>query len=442
MPVTTAAPSEDERHCKRQKTTAKCRAQSAKCEWVTRKGCMTHAAAVLAKMETRPPHFAAATTAAPGDAALAEACKKYRSIQGCDTAAEGCHWERGLKCLPGRRGQPQQAQGAPQRSDRPATAPAAPEVAVNGGPAHIESCKAHKTISACNTSSDVFGRRCIWKPRLKCIPDVRPVGPIPPRGEQQRDTMVRNLEEKCLSMTNAITLEDYADKDLKFLRGIVQIGNAYGEEQKRHCFHYSVLYNWWCGEVIKGRALTNPITREAVTDADIVAVLKAKAAAERTAITASRPAVFVHFVATENTRYFVDGAVSRKYYFLEIVIWTCKLSSFKRSRDVRLVQIGTLPAFEAAPTSPNRATYNSKAMLATIKHLFESTMAFMYPKMPYRSDRVGERMPVIPAIACLNRPSSEWFNVDGTFQNGRLLECFNLLKPYMQPWHMLQPSDT
>lgn len=435
MPRANTTATANELHCKRQRTMTKCRAESAKCEWVTRQGCMTHAAAVIAKMETRPPHFAADSPPAPAaDASVIAACKKYRSIQECNAATEGCHWETGRKCLPGRR---DQVQGAPTR---PQTRPSRPEVvpAATGDPAHIERCKAHKTINACNNSSD----RCKWKPRLKCLPDSTAASPqagapVKPNPKTQHAAVIEKLGKQCLSMTNAITLEDYKDKELKYIRGIVQIGSAYGQEQKRHCFHYSVLYDWWNSEMLNGRTLTNPITREPVTDSDIMAVLKAKAAAERMTIDRRQPAVFVHFESKENIRYFAGGEASARYYFLKIVIWTCKASAFNRSEGVRVVEIGTLPGFVSVPTFVDRDFYNSKVMLLAIKELFESKKAFSYPNEPYSSTRIGEEMPVIPAIACLNRPSSEWYLANGVINNTRLWELYRLLKPNIHQNHVL-----
>ena len=79
-------------------------------------------------------------------------CKQYRAIKTCNSAPERCGWVPHKKCLP---------LPASEENQKP------PVAMENEQPSARKSlCKKHKTIKACNDSSD----DCHWVPRLKCQP--------------------------------------------------------------------------------------------------------------------------------------------------------------------------------------------------------------------------------------------------------------------------------
>lgn len=100
-----------------------------------------------------------------------------------------------------------------------------------------------------------------------------------PRNQRERAALLAKLQDECVSMQNAISLDDFDDKDkpVGYLQNIVRFGQPVGTDQKRRCYHIDTLYNMVVEAMIRGNVPRDPLTRDPLSDRDIANVLRAKA---------------------------------------------------------------------------------------------------------------------------------------------------------------------
>lgn len=308
-------------------------------------------------------------------------CKKYRTIKECNNAPERCGWVPHKKCLP-----------LPETTGINAQNNAKPNMQNQ----HVQKCKTHKTIKACNDSID----DCHWVPRLKCLPGKSGTGnkPGPIQPEKVKETMdewlawyckvnpkntvycmggkpisiaeakagaIRELNRKCIDMMDPITAEEFNEsKPIEYLHSIVPLG-AKDRSGKQHCFDAPFMLDIIFQQMLLGD-VKDPMTNQKMSIGDINAIIDANLALRKMAPTKTKPAK-VFGISTHVEKH--DGYEIDRKNNLSLITLNCNGSPFtslgKTSKKVHVEKYYPIPDFDMSPTIPG-FTYGSMIEALTI----------------------------------------------------------------------------